>query len=64
VGLIESISEPMVQLSIHVPNEYVGRMITLCEERRGIQEQIKYITAERVQVIYELPLSEMVFRFS
>jgi GTP-binding protein LepA len=63
VGLIESISEPMVQLSIHVPNEFVGRMITLCEERRGIQEQIKYITAERVQVIYELPLSEMVFDF-
>lgn len=63
VGLIESISEPMVQLSIHVPNEFVGRMITLCEERRGIQDQIKYITAERVQVIYELPLSEMVFDF-
>ena len=63
VGVIESISEPMVQLSIHVPNEYVGRMITLCEERRGIQNQIKYITADRVQVIYELPLSEMVFDF-
>lgn len=63
VGLIESISEPMVQVNIHVPNEYVGRMITLCEERRGIQTEIKYITAERVQVIYELPLSEMVFDF-
>jgi len=63
VGLIESISEPMVQLSIHVPNEYVGRMITLCEERRGIQNQIKYITADRVQVMYDLPLSEMVFDF-
>lgn len=63
VGLIETISEPMVQLSIHVPNEYVGRMITLCEERRGIQNQIKYITADRVQVMYDLPLSEMVFDF-
>lgn len=62
-GEIETISEPMVKLSIHVPNEYVGRMITLCEERRGIQEQIKYITADRVQVIYDLPLSEMVFDF-
>ncbi len=62
-GEIDSISEPMVQLSIHVPNEYVGRMITLCEERRGIQNQIKYITADRVQVIYDLPLSEMVFDF-
>jgi len=63
VGLIESISEPMVQLSIHVPNEFVGRMITLCEERRGIQNQLKYITADRVQVMYDLPLSEMVFDF-
>ncbi len=62
-GKIEKIEEPMVQLSIHVPNEYVGRMITLCEERRGIQNQIKYITADRVQVMYDLPLSEMVFDF-
>lgn len=62
-GKIESIQEPMVSLSIHCPNEYVGRMITLCEERRGIQNQIKYITADRVQVMYDLPLSEMVFDF-
>ena len=62
-GEIESISEPMVRLSIHVPNEYVGRMITLCEERRGIQNQLKYITADRVQVMYDLPLSEMDFDF-
>lgn len=62
-GEIDSVSEPMVKLSIHVPNEYVGRMITLCEERRGVQDQIKYITEDRVQVIYALPLSEMVFDF-
>lgn len=62
-GEIDSVSEPMVKLSIHVPNEYVGRMITLCEERRGIQTEIKYITEDRVQVIYDLPLSEMVFDF-
>jgi GTP-binding protein LepA len=62
-GKIETIQEPMVALSIHCPNEYVGRMITLCEERRGIQNQIKYITADRVQVMYDLPLSEMVFDF-
>ena len=62
-GEIDTVSEPMVKLSIHVPNEYVGRMITLCEERRGIQTEIKYITEDRVQVIYDLPLSEMVFDF-
>lgn len=63
VGEIQDIQEPMVQLSIHVPNEYVGRIITLCEEKRGRQNQIKYITEDRVQVIYDLPLAEMVFDF-
>lgn len=63
VGEIQDIEEPMVQLSIHVPNEYVGRIITLCEEKRGKQNQIKYITEDRVQVMYDLPLAEMVFDF-
>lgn len=61
--LIEEIFEPMVALSIHVPNEYVGRIIKLCEDRRGRQNELKYITEDRVQVIYDLPLSEMVFDF-
>ena len=61
--LIEEIYEPMVALSIHVPNEFVGRIIKLCEERRGRQNELKYITEDRVQVIYDLPLSEMVFDF-
>ena len=63
LGDIESIAEPMVDISIHVPNEYVGSIITLCEKRRGIQHDINYITSERVQVKYYLPLSEMVFDF-
>lgn len=63
VGEIQDIEEPMVQLSIHVPNEYVGRIITLCEDKRGRQNQIKYITEDRVHVIYDLPLAEMVFDF-
>lgn len=62
-GAYEEIKEPYVHLSIHVPNDYVGKVITLCEERRGIQTEIKYITEDRVQVIYDLPLSEMVFDF-
>lgn len=60
---VESIQEPMVDLSIHVPNEFVGAIIKLCQERRGIQQDLKYITKERVQIIYDLPLSEMVFDF-
>lgn len=60
---IEYILEPIVELSIHVPNEYVGRIIGLCTDRRGTQKEIRYITTERVQLIYSLPLSEMVFDF-
>lgn len=62
-GRIDTIKEPTVKLSIHLPNEYVGKIIKLCEERRGQQQAINYITEERVQLIYILPLSEMMFDF-
>lgn len=62
-GAFESISEPIVAISIHVPNEYVGKIITLCEEKRGRQTGLNYLTEERVQIMYDLPLSEMVFDF-
>ena len=62
-GFFETISEPVVNLSIHVPNDYVGKIITLCEERRGVQTGLNYLTEDRVQIIYDLPLSEMVFDF-
>lgn len=60
---IEEITEPVVGLSIHVPNDYVGKIIKLCEDKRGIQTNMNYITEERVQIYYDLPLSEMVFDF-
>lgn len=63
VGKIEYIKEPYLLISIHVPNDYVGSVIKICEDRRGIQQEIKYITEERVKIIYDLPLSEMVFDF-
>lgn len=63
VGEIESIEEPVVALSVHLPNEYVGAIIKLCEERRGRQTDMKYLTEDRVQIFYDLPLSEMVFDF-
>jgi GTP-binding protein LepA len=63
IGDIEQISEPYVEISLHLPNEFVGRIITLCEQKRGVQKEIKYITEDRVQVLYDLPLSEMVFDF-
>ncbi|MCY4524650.1 MAG: elongation factor 4, partial [Halobacteriovoraceae bacterium] len=60
---INQISEPMVELSIHVPGEFIGNVIKLCTSRRGIQKEIKYITPERVHLIYDFPLGEMVFDF-
>ncbi len=62
-GKFESIQEPIVNISIHVPNEFVGKIIPLCEEKRGIQTGMNYITEDRVQIMYDLPLSEMVFDF-
>ncbi len=62
-GEFEYIEEPIVGLSIHLPNEFVGAIIKLCEERRGRQTDMKYLTEDRVQIFYDLPLSEMVFDF-
>jgi len=60
---IESISEPVVTARIHTPKEFVGIILKLCEDRRGRQVDIKFMGDKRVQVIYELPLSEIVFDF-
>jgi GTP-binding protein LepA len=46
-----------------LPNEHLGKIIKLCEDRRGKQVNINYITTDRVQLVYDLPLSEMVFDF-
>ncbi len=63
VQFIEQIREPFILASIHVPNEYVGAVLALCEEKRGVQREIKYLTANRVMVVYELPLNEIVLDF-
>ncbi len=60
---IDLIEEPFILASIHVPNEYVGGILALCEEKRGVQREIKYLTPTRVMVIYELPLNEVVLDF-
>ena len=61
--MIEKIEEPYVRLSLHLPTEFVGVVMALCNERRGIQEKLDYLTSERVTLIYHLPLAEMVFDF-
>ncbi len=62
-GDIESIEEPMILGHIQLPEEYLGPVIKLCQERRGIQLDLTYMTQTRVQLTYELPLAEVVFGF-
>jgi len=62
-GEIEKLMEPMLLAHIYVPNEYVGSALQLCQDRRGLQKDIKYIGTKRVQITYEIPLAEVVFDF-
>jgi GTP-binding protein LepA len=60
---IDYMEEPFILAHIHVPNDYVGAVLALCEEKRGVQREIKYLTPTRVMIIYELPLNEIVLDF-
>ncbi|HVH98745.1 MAG TPA: translation elongation factor 4 [Enhygromyxa sp.] len=62
-GDIESIEEPMIIGRIQLPEEYLGPIIKLCQDRRGTQMDLSYMTQTRVQLTYELPLAEVVFGF-
>jgi len=62
-GQIDRIDEPFVRASIVTPNDYVGNIMQLVTESRGIHKNMEYITPQRVQLTYELPLSEIVFNF-
>ncbi|HEX4889650.1 MAG TPA: translation elongation factor 4, partial [Alphaproteobacteria bacterium] len=59
---IEHIEEPWITATILVPDEYLGAILKLCEDRRGIQKQLTYAGA-RALVVYRLPLNEVVFDF-
>lgn len=60
---IKCVKEPFVKTDIFVPNEYVGSVMELCQDKRGIYKSVNYIDEKRVDVIYELPLSEIVYDF-
>ncbi len=62
-GKIEVLYEPYVKMDIHVPQEYVGNVFKLCEEKRGIQKNMGYLTSSRVIITYELPFAEIVYDF-
>ena len=63
LGKIVHLYEPYVHIDIHVPSEFVGNVLKLCEEKRGIQKNIAYPAQQRVIITYELPFSEIVFDF-
>jgi GTP-binding protein LepA len=60
---IESFYEPMVRVTFHLPEEYLGAVMGLLSERRGTQISLDYLTQSRVMLIYLMPLNEMVFDF-
>ncbi len=60
---IGCIKEPFLKMEIHVPNEFVGNVLGLCEEKRGIQKNMHYLSSSRVIITYELPFAEVVFDF-
>ncbi|HEY5090426.1 MAG TPA: translation elongation factor 4 [Polyangia bacterium] len=62
-GDIDRIEEPIIAVTIHTPPEYVGAILKLCEEKRGIQTGLTYAGEKRVIIRYDLPLTEMVFGF-
>jgi GTP-binding protein LepA len=60
---IEAVEEPFILASIHMPDEFLGPVMKLCEERRGMQRDLRYVGEKRVILHYELPLAEVVFDF-
>ena len=63
VQTIDRIEEPIIRATIHLPAEYLGAILKLCEDKRGRQREIKYIGENRVMLVYELPLNEVVIDF-
>jgi GTP-binding protein LepA len=62
-GRITKIEEPIITATMMTPAEYVGGIFELCQEKRGVQKGLDYITSDRVLVSYELPFNEVVLDF-
>jgi GTP-binding protein LepA len=60
---IESIEEPIAHVTIHTPEEYLGNLIKICEERRGRQTKLHYHSPTRVLLEYDIPFNEVVLNF-
>ena len=62
-GIIEAIEEPFVLLTIITPKDYVGNIMNLCQEKRGVQKKFTYLDPNTVMLEYEMPLSEIILDF-
>ena len=62
-GEIQSILEPYVSAEIITPKDYIGGIMTLCQKKRGVYKNTNYLTADKAQLHYELPLGEIIFDF-
>jgi GTP-binding protein LepA len=60
---VEHIEEPYIRATIHLPTEFLGNILQLCQDRRGEQKELKFLGEARAMVTYELPLSEIVLDF-
>ena len=62
-GKIAEVYEPVVKATILSPTDYIGTILELCQSRRGVQRGMDYLSADRVEIRYTLPLAEIVFDF-
>ncbi len=63
ITLIDYVEEPYIKAMIIMPAEYLGKVITLCLEKRGVQKNIIYLDEKRVEIEYEMPLAEIIYDF-
>ncbi|AIN94445.1 translation elongation factor 4 [Treponema putidum] len=62
-GLIASAEEPYIKATVITPASYLGNIMSLCMEKRGVQTNMTYLDEKRVEMTYEMPLSEVLFEF-
>jgi GTP-binding protein LepA len=63
VQQISSIAEPVFKVSLITPTAYTGTLMDLCQSRRGVMQRMEYLSPERVELVYEVPLAEVVVDF-
>jgi len=62
-GLIETAEEPYIRAAIITPTTFLGNIMSLCMEKRGVQTNMTYLDEKRVELVYDMPLSEVLFDF-